>query len=271
VTITGTTRVLALLGHPVRHSRSPELHNRWLQAHGIDAVYVVLDAPADADPIAVMRAGLWGANLTVPLKRSVTHPTVRVDRLEADARITGAVNTLWWDGDVLVGANTDVDGWAASARQAGGIDGRRAVVLGAGGAAAAVGWALVKHGAAEVRFANRSSAEALVERLRPHAGPTRLGWGPLSAASWDGADLVIHALPAAARAAVEALDQTVLADRGTWFDLNYFDPRPPGTEVARARGWHVVDGHGMLEAQAALAFARWTGIDPRQPSGPPRP
>ena len=261
--VRGTTRVLALLGHPVRHSRSPALHNAWLAAHDLDAVYVALDAPPTTDAAAVVRAGLWGANLTVPLKRTVVHPVCRVDRLEADAEATGAVNTLWWDGDVLVGGNTDVEGWADSATAATELSGRRAVILGAGGAAAAVAWALARHGAASVAFANRTPATHLVDRLSRLAPDVRWRQGPLHPDTWSGADLVVHALPAAAREAVEALDHDHLASEGTWFDLNYFDPAPPGFATAAARGWDTVDGHGMLEAQAARAFQRWTGIDPR--------
>ena len=90
--ITAHTRVLALLGHPVGHSRSPALHNGWLQALGIDAVYVAMDCGGrDIDPAQVVRAGLWGANITIPLKRRCTP-----ERLERAAEATGARFVTTW-------------------------------------------------------------------------------------------------------------------------------------------------------------------------------
>lgn len=257
--ITGHTRVVALIGTPVRHSRSPALHNAWFRAAGIDAVYVALEAPLDTDAAAMVRGGLWGANLTIPFKRTVLD---RVDRLEAEAEVTGAVNTLYRDGDLLVGANTDVDGWATDACRHTELAGRRAVVLGAGGAAVAVAYALAKHGVGRVHIANRSPAGAVVDRLRQAAPTVAWSHGALSPDAVADADLVVQALPAAGRAAVEALDLDRLAPEGTWFDLNYFDPDPPAFPSVRARGWQTVDGHGMLEAQAALAFQRWAGRPP---------
>lgn len=260
--ITGHTRVVALLGSPVRHSRSPALHNAWFARAGIDAVYVALEAPLDTDAAAMVRGGLWGANLTIPFKRTVLD---RLDGLDTDARATGAVNTLYRDGHRLLGANTDVDGWATDALRHTGLTGRRAVILGAGGAAIAVGHALGKHGAERVHFANRSPADAVVARLAPHAPQTAWSAGPLTPDAIADADLVVHALPAAARPTVEALAFDRLAPTGTWFDLNYFDASPPGFATVQARGWQTVDGHGMLEEQAALAFARWTGrLPPRE-------
>lgn len=240
--VSGHTRVLALIGHPVAHSRSPALHNGWLRAAGIDAVYVALPT-ADADPAALVRGGLWGANVTVPLKRRCTP-----DRLEPDAAATGAVNTLYWDGPTLVGANTDVEGFRRSTEAAiGPLAGRRAVVLGAGGAARAVVRALQQAGTASIAVANRSPADVGV--------PYR----PLEPRAVADADLVINALPGGARAQVEALD---LPATGAWVDLNYWDDAPPQRDAAQRAGLQWVDGHGMLEAQAALSFEKWTGRPP---------
>jgi len=257
--ISGATRVVALLGHPVRHSRSPALHNGWFAAQGINAVYVALDAPPDTDAAAVVRAGLWGANLTIPLKRTVID---RVDRLEADAEAAGAVNTLYWSGDQLVGANTDIGGWEADALRHGPLTGRHAVILGGGGAAMAVALALGRQRAASVHVANRSACDELVQRLAAAAPGLRVTQGPLTDDALTGADLVVNALPGAARGAVEALSHDGMAAEGTWFDLNYWDDSPPGMAQAAARGWATVDGHGMLREQAALAYERWVGQPP---------
>lgn len=247
--ITARTRTLALLGHPVGHSRSPALHNGWLQALGIDAVYVALDCgPTGAiDPAAIVRAGLWGANVTIPLKQRCSP-----DRLETDAEATGAVNTLYWDGDELVGANTDVEGFRASTEAAiGPLAGRRCLVLGAGGAARAVVQALSDAEAVEV--ANRTERDLGVP------------WRPLEGLDPRPFDLVVNTLPAAGRAWVDTLALPQGSD-AAWVDLNYWDADPPRARAAAQAGVAFVDGHGMLEAQARAAFRRWTGQDPPEGS-----
>ncbi len=250
--VTACTRTLALLGHPVTHSRSPALHNGWLQALGMDAVYVALDcgAAGSIDPAAIVRAGLWGANVTIPLKQRCTP-----DRLEADAEATGAVNTLYWDGDALVGANTDVEGFRTSTEAAiGSLAGRRCLVLGAGGAARAVVRALRGANVDQAVVANRTHRDLGVPCHRLDGLDPR----PF--------DLVVNTLPAAGRAWVATL-ALPLGARGAWIDLNYWDADPPQARAAAEAGVAFVDGHGMLEAQARCAFRRWTGQDPPDASG----
>jgi shikimate dehydrogenase len=239
--ITGHTRVLAVIGHPVAHSLSPALHNAWLQAAGIDAVYVALDNTS-TDPATLVRAGLWGANITIPLKTRCTP-----DRLTTDAEATGAVNTLFWDGDTLVGDNTDVGGFRTSTEATiGPLSGRSCVVIGSGGAARAVVRGLQQAGAS-VRLTSRSPIEIGVD------------WQPLTSGATRDADVVVNTLPAAGRQAVEAQP---LPRSGAWIDLNYWDPKPPRREAVLDAGLQWVDGHGMLRAQAALSFKRWTGCSP---------
>jgi shikimate 5-dehydrogenase len=117
-----------------------------------------------------------------------------------------------------------------------------------------------------VRFAARSSHDSLVQCYAARFPDVRVQEGPLDDATVQGADLVVNALPAAGRHHVERLADAELADQGTWFDLNYFDAHPPGFPQAIRRGWRTVRGDGMLRAQAALAFERWTGQAP--PSAP---
>jgi shikimate dehydrogenase len=240
--ITGHTRVLALMGSPARRSRSPEIQNRWLQQAGIDAVYVVLET-ATVDPATVVRAGLWGANITTPLKTRCG-----ADRLDADAAETAAVNTLYWDGAQLVGDNTDVEGFLRDAEaRLGPLAGRRVAVLGAGGAARSVVAAARRAKADEVRVFARREPDF----------PTL--WAPITGADLADFDLVVQAMPGRGRLAVE---QVGLPRTGAWYDLNYWDPDPPHREALVARGQTFIDGHGMLWLQAALAFERWTGLDP---------
>ena len=249
--VTARTRVVALLGHPVAHSQSPTLHNGWIEQLGLDAVYVAMDGgPAcPTDPALLVRAGLWGANLTIPLKTRATP-----DQLEADAAATGAVNTLYWRDGLLVGANTDVEGFRHSTEAAlGSLAGRRCLVLGTGGAARAVIHALQSAQADRVEVAGRTD--------RGLGLPVHL----LSEVDTRGFDLVVQTLPAAGRAAVAALDLPQGAG-AAWVDLNYWDADPPLASQARAAGIPFVTGHAMLDAQARAAFERWFGVRPPEGS-----
>jgi len=253
--ITAHTRVLALLGHPVGHSRSPALHNGWLQALGIDAVYVAMDCGGrDIDPAHVVRAGLWGANITIPLKQRCTP-----DRLESAAEATGAVNTLYWSGDALVGANTDAEGFRTSTEAAvGSLAGRRCLVLGAGGAARAVVHALREAGVDRIDVANRRERDLGVPCI------------DLATADPRPYDLVVNTLPAGGRALAGSLPLPE-GPGAAWVDLNYWDDAPPQATEAAEAGVTFVDGHGMLEAQARASFLRWTGQEPPSSSGFGRP
>ena len=135
---TAATRLLALLGHPVAHSRSPAIHAAALAALGVDARYLAFDVRPEALGAAVegLRAlGALGANVTVPHKRAVM---AHLDRVEPAAAAIGAVNTIAREGDALVGSNTDAPGLVRSLEDAGvALAGRRVWVVGAGGAARA--------------------------------------------------------------------------------------------------------------------------------------
>jgi shikimate dehydrogenase len=271
--ITGATQVFAVLGRPVRHSASPALHNAWFAAHGLDAVYVALEVPEGAEPRvvdAVRALGLAGANVTAPLKDRVVD---QLDALDETARAVGAVNTIAREGDALVGANTDVEGFCRSV-EARGVDlrGRDAVILGAGGAARAVAVGLAHRGAARIRIAARRPERAAivagqVGRAFPDASLLSVPMGDRAIA---GADLVVVAT-SGRPAAVAASDPAALAEGAVWVDLNYWDPDPVGFRAAAARGCHTIDGRGMLHWQAALSFERWTGTLPEvsPADGPP--
>lgn len=267
--IDGGSAVFALLGRPVRHSRSPAIHNALFRRHGVRAVYVCLEPPPGT-PLGPILRCLAGANVTAPLKGEVIGA---LDALTPDARAAGAVNTVLRRDGALVGDNTDGEGFLRGLREAfGPVAPRRVVVLGAGGAARAVAWALAGAGARDVRFLARDPrrAEAAVVPLAAGGGarwsvaplaPDALAWGP---------DLVVNATPTGAREAVEALSVDPLEPGALWCDLNYHDPRPPRFEALRARGLRALGGGPMLRHQALLAFQRFTGVapDPSAIDGP---
>lgn len=256
----GTTRVAGVIGNPVRHSLSPVLHNAAFAALGLDWVYLAFEPPPDGGAAAVdaMRAlELGGLSVTMPFKEQVV---AAVDELSPAAGALGAVNCIRWDGDRLVGENTDGAGFVASLAADAGFDpaGRRCVVVGAGGAGRAVTRALADAGAAAVGVVNRSPARA--EAAAAIAGPAGAVVGQDAVAA---ADLVVNATPLGMHAG-DALpvDPGLLGDRHVVADLVYHPARTPLLDEAAARGARTLNGLGMLVGQAALAFEHWTHVRP---------
>lgn len=253
-----------VVGWPVAHSRSPLIHGHWLARHGIAGSYGLIPvAPAE---IAVFFAGfaatgLVGANVTVPHKEAALAACADV---EPEAREIGAVNTLWMDGGRLRGTNTDAHGFLANLDQrAPGWDKSpgRALVLGAGGAARAIVWGLVRRGF-DVAVVNRTVARA--EDLVRAFGPA------VSARGWDAVPRLLRD----ARLAVNTtslgmdghgemdIDFSVAADDMLVTDAVYVPVVTPFLAAASARGLATVDGLGMLLHQAVPGFEKWFGLRP---------
>ena len=259
--ITGHTRVAGVIGDPVRHSLSPTIHNAAFAAAGLDWAFVAFDVPRGEGAAAVhgMRAlGIDGLSVTMPHKAEVV---TALDRLAPAAEALGAVNTIVRDGSVLVGENTDGDGFLNALRVDEGVDpaGMSCLVVGAGGAARSVVRALGAAGAREVIVvARRPEAAAAVTAL---AAVARVG----GVEEADRAALVVNATPLGMDDVVEldAPELPVPADRlgagQLVVDLVYHPLVTPFVRVARERGAVAVNGLGMLVHQAAIAFRLWTG------------
>jgi shikimate dehydrogenase len=263
-TVTGATRVAAVIGSPVRHSRSPQLLNAAFSAAGLDWRFVAFDvAPGHAaDAVAAMRTlGLGGLSVTMPHKQAVVGS---LDRLTDDAAALDAVNCIAWDGEQLIGHNTDGAGLVASLAVDHQLEiaGRRCAVLGAGGAARSVIRALAQAGAAEVLVVNRTEQRAQVAAaLAGDVG--RVG----TAAEVADASLLVNATSVGMGTAAGApgplpLPAEVLGAGQVVVDLVYQPLRTPLLAAAEARGARPVDGLGMLVHQAAAAVQLWTGVAP---------
>lgn len=259
----GSTRLAGVIGSPVRHSRSPAIVNAAFAAAGLDWAFAAFEVEPGAavEAVAAVRAlGLGGLSVTMPHKEAVIEA---LDRISDDARVLRAVNCIAWEGDELVGHNTDGAGLVRSLELDHGLDvaGRRCVVLGAGGAGRSVVRALGRAGAAEVLVVNRNPERAVVAaELAGSAG---------SVADLDAvgaADLVVNATsvgmgsgPAEGASPVPAgslrAGQVVV-------DLVYTPLETALLRQAADAGATAVDGLGMLVHQAALAVERWTGIVP---------
>lgn len=255
--LTGETRLVGLIGHPVSHSLSPRMQNAAFRAAGLDWAYVPLPVEPSRLETGVEALGALafaGANVTIPHKTAVL---AFCDELDPVAERCGSVNTLLVLEGRVVGTSTDGEAVVGAVEAAG----ARALVLGAGGAAQAVATALADAGCDSLRLASRSPerAHALAVRLRglfPEREVSADGsWPPAP----GGADLVVNATPVRDDPLLE------LAGVRQAVDLAY---RPDGGETAvvaaaRAAGCErVVDGLEILVAQGAASFARWTGLEP---------
>ena len=257
LTVTGETGLAAVIGDPVRHSRSPAIHNAAFRASGVDAVYVAFTVDEDATPAAVdamRRLGWLGLSVTMPCKAAAA---AAVDRCSAAARTLGAVNCIRRDGDDVVGENTDGDGFvrAMAADLGVGPAGRDVVVVGAGGAARAVVEAVARAGAASVTVVNRDRGRAGAAAAL--AGPRgRVG----SPGDLGTTGLVVNATPLGMTAGDPLpLDPSLLGPDQVVVDLIYHPPRTPLLVAAEAAGALTANGLGMLVHQAAIAFEHWTG------------
>jgi len=262
--ISGTTRVVAVIGAPVEHSLSPRMHNAAFRALGLDYVYVAL-AP---DPARVGRflrvlgtSGLSGLNVTVPFKRDAFRA---VDDASEAARSIGAVNTIVVRKDrSTYGDNTDAGGFAAALRSHGvRLRGKRILVIGAGGAARAVVYELLRSGAAEVIVANRTrrKASALVRTVGAGRAVAR-GLDALNdEALLDRCNVVVNATSVGLRGG-RFLDYAPRATRTdcVHVDLAYAEKATAFLQLAGKLGRPVIDGRHMLLHQGALAFKLFTG------------
>jgi len=259
---------LAVIGHPVGHSRSPAMHNAAFAEVGLsdEWSYEAIDVSPEefAERVRALSAeGFVGANVTVPHKGAALE---LADDASEVAGAIGAANTLSFDGDAIRADNTDAAGFLASLPA--GPAGKRALVLGAGGAARAVLWALVHEGA-EVGIWNRTPERAALLAAELGGRAIDPGGEALPASDFD---LIVNATAvgmgvspgAAEETGLKALsmDADVFEDRQVVVDLAYGRDETDLIRAARQRGATVVDGLEVLVRQGAESFRIWTGIDP---------
>lgn len=259
------TRRCFVIGHPIAHSRSPLIHGTWIAEHGLDGSYERIDVPPAEVPafVARIRSGEFaGGNITVPNKEVVLP---LLDEISDAARAMGAVNTIWREGERLLGDNTDAFGFLAHLDETVPDWSERVgtvLIIGAGGAARGIGHGLKARGLSRLVLVNRS-AERAVELAKA------LG-APVEAQDWSrrhelvaSADLIVNttALGMKGQPPLD-LDLTGLRPGTIVDDIVYVPLRTPLLEDAASRGGIVVDGLGMLLHQAVPGFTRWFGVKP---------
>lgn len=272
IEIDAGTRLVALIGSPVSHSLSPTIHNAAFAAAGLNIRYVAFDVtPIDLEAaVGGLRAlGALGANVTIPLKRDVAR---FVDSLSPVARASGAVNTLVFKADEnsrirVEGDNTDVSGFVRSLDEhRENLIGKPVLVLGAGGAARAVTYALARQHAPEsITIAARSRQSILSLMRQFEKRGIVIDAVPFDQAAIVAANaaLVVNTTPIGMHPNVDAspLPDGVVGKGQIVYDLVY---NPTETRLLRdsaANGAITIGGTDMLFAQAAESFRLWTGVE----------
>lgn len=271
--VNGSTRILGIIGHPVRHSLSPAMQNAALKACGLDYVYVPFEVAPDGLENAVlgMKAlGVAGFNVTIPYK---TRIMPFLDGLDRSAEAAGAVNTVKNDSGRLMGYNTDGDGLVRSLATEFNLDlhGRSIGIIGAGGAARGAVASLCRAGVKTIMIANRTHERAveLVSALMPRYPGTGLSiaadYQEMSTRLAE-VDLLVNTTSIGMQHdSVPGLRLDRLPDWAAVYDMVYAPPVTPLLRDAARRGLRRANGLGMLAAQGELAFAIWTGVN--APSG----
>jgi shikimate dehydrogenase len=267
--LSGKTRLLGVIGHPIEHSLSPRMHNAAFAHDGVDYAYVAMDVAPRSLPTAVeglQALGFLGFNVTMPHKEAMLP---LVDELDEAACLAGAVNTVVAEAGKLRGLNTDGSGFVEACGEAGiPLYGRRVLILGAGGAAAAIAVAVLGEGVSRLYVINRTveRAEELRARLSGVARDTEISAHPFGEVG-------------------EVVAEAEIFVNATYLGMKEEDPLPLPAETitvekvvcdavylagketalvrhARKMGGRTVPGGRMLLYQGVQAQRVWTGREP---------
>lgn len=254
-----------VIGYPIKHSKSPLIHNHWIEKHGLSGEYIAIDiAPENLkDGIQkLIDEGFAGFNVTIPHKQEIFKLCSDVD---ATARAIGAVNTVVVRDGELHGTNTDAFGFIENVRQSAfGVDflHRPAVVLGAGGAARAIVHGLIEAGAGQIIVMNRTADKA--------KDVAELNTDIVRVAPWEGRATMLRdcgllvnttSLGMTGKDSLD-IDLDLLPKDAVVSDIVYAPLMTDLLKAADARGNQIVTGIGMLLHQARPAFEKWFGVLP---------
>jgi shikimate dehydrogenase len=260
---------LGLIGYPVSHSLSPKIQNAALQACGLEGEYSLFpiapdDMQALKDLLDRVRSGeMTGLNVTIPHKQNVIQ---FMDELTSTAEAIGAVNTIYLRENKLIGDNTDAAGFLSDLKKSVGdrrlVIGDSALVLGAGGSARAVVYALLNDGWQVTLAARRIGQAEQLSQSFPNHQLLITNYTNLQPSTFN---LIINTTPSGMSPNIETSplpENTVLSKSTFVYDLVYNPRETKLVKDSHAQGLQATTGLGMLIEQAALAFELWTGHNP---------
>ncbi len=254
----------AVIGNPIAHSKSPKIHMAFAEQLQQEIEYEAILAPLDRfedTVLGLIADGYKGVNITVPFKLEAYH---FADRLAGGATHAGAVNTLSFSEGGVSGHNTDGIGLVCDIEQnlQRPIDGKRVLLLGAGGAAEGVLRPILEASPSQLIIANRTPEKALAMVNKVDSSVTKIEAKTFADLQNDAFDFVINATSAGLSDAVLPIPSRVFAKNCLAYDMMY-GRETPFMKQARDAGATVADGLGMLVEQAAEAFYLWRGVRPK--------
>ncbi len=264
---TGKTINVGVIGNPIAHSLSPAMQNAGIQAAGLDYAYIampVLNENLEAAVKGLKALGFRGFNVTIPHKQAIME---YLDEIHEDARIIGAVNAVKNENGHLTGYNTDVTGFIDGMKQQGfSPAGKNAVLLGAGGAARAIIWGLIKEKVSTLTIGVRNVAKVqpVAEYFSQYMHIEVLDWHSAEfAAELSRTHLLINSTPLGMTpdtAAMPPVDWDRVSPDTFVYDIIYTPAETLFLKTAREHGCRTLNGEAMLVGQGAEAFRLWTGL-----------
>ena len=252
-------RKYLVIGNPITHSLSPELHNYWIKENGIDGVYnkkQLNENDLKEFFLKIKNKEISGANITVPFKKVVIS---YVDRLSFEAEKTQSVNTVYLKNDKIIGHNTDIDGFELAIKDANyDVEGKKVLILGAGGVVPSIIFALYKMKVLSVTISNRTKSKA--ENLKSLFNDLKIvDWGEAS-----NFDMIINATSIGLKKEDKLdLDLSKFKNSEFFYDVIYNPKETNFLKDGKKLGKKTENGKKMFIYQAAKAFKIWHGIEPK--------
>ena len=248
-----------VIGNPITHSLSPELHNYWIKENGINGIYnkeKLNEEDLKKFFLKIKSKEISGANITVPFKRNVI---AYLDQLSFEAEKTQSVNTVYLNKDKITGHNTDIDGFELAIKDANyDVEGKRVLILGAGGVVPSVIFALYKMGVLSITISNRTKTKA--ENLKSL-------FNDLEIADWNETsdfDMIINATSIGLKKEDRLnLDFSKYQNCEFFYDVIYNPKETNFIKDGKNLGKKTENGKKMFIYQAAKAFNIWHGIEPK--------
>lgn len=265
--LSGSTKIVGLIGYPVEHSKSPVMHNAAFDSLGLDFMYLLFSVrpPYLKEAVMGLRAlNIVGANITIPYKEEVMK---YLDDITAEAKLIGAVNTIHIQDGKLIGYNTDGQGFITSLLTDGRVklEGQKVLLIGAGGAGKAVAVKLAERGVERLVITDKieEKAKALVGRLQENIPDCPVYAMPPGdkefAKTLFGSTLLINATPVGMKEGDPPIIDPEYLHKGLFVYDVIYNRETPLIEAAKKRGLRTLDGMGMLIHQGAASFEIWTG------------
>ena len=248
-----------VIGNPITHSLSPELHNYWIRENGINGIYnkkQLNEKDLKEFFLKIKNKEINGANITIPFKKDVIS---YLDQLSLEAEKTQSVNTVYLKNDKIIGHNTDIDGFELAIKDAKyDVEGKKVLILGAGGVVPSIIFALYKMRVLSVTISNRTKTKA--KNLKTLFNDLKIiDWGEVSSS-----DMIINATSMGLKKEDKLnVDFSKFQSSEFFYDVIYSPKETNFLRDGKSLGKKTENGKKMFIYQAAKAFKVWHGIEPK--------